>query len=182
AAQGYFGKDASDLTLAEAALLAGIPQSPSLYAPLQGTGLDAAAAGSLSPTSPTKLRQLQVLDLMVRHGAITQEQANAAGAAEIVFKTNRFEIEAPHFVLNRVADEITARFGDRALFDQGLEVFTTIDLDLNHKAAEILEEHIIEYGVSANLHNGALIAIDPNTGQILTWVGSRDYFNTDVEG
>ncbi|MPZ99801.1 MAG: hypothetical protein GEU80_10795 [Dehalococcoidia bacterium] len=182
ASQGYFGKDASDLTLPEAALLAGIPQSPSLYAPLQGAGLDATATGSLSPTSPTKLRQLQVLDLMVRHGAITQEQANEAGAEEIVFKTNRFEIEAPHFVLNRVADEITARFGERALFDQGLEVFTTIDLDLNHTASEILEEHIVEYGVPANLHNSALIAIDPNSGQIVTWVGSRDYFNEDIEG
>src|SRR5690606_25020671 len=127
AAQGYFGKDASELTLAEAALLAGIPQSPSRYAPLQSGQVAPGQTYVLSPSSETKLRQLEVLDLMVRHGVISREDASEAGAAELTFKTNRFDIEAPHFVLNRVADEIRARFGERALFSQGLEVTTTID-------------------------------------------------------
>jgi membrane peptidoglycan carboxypeptidase len=181
AAQGYFGKPASDLTLAEAALLAGIPASPALYAPLQGVGLGEEAL-ALSPSSPTRLRQLEVLDLMVQHEVISPEEAEAAKREKIAFRPNRFDIEAPHFVLKRVADEVTARFGERALFEDGLVITTTLDLDLQHMAEEILERHIVEFGESTGLYNGALVALDPVTGQILTYVGSRDYFSEDIEG
>jgi len=169
AAQGYFGKAASELTLAESSLLAGVPQSPTLYNPLENP------AGS-------KERQREVLELMVRHGAITQEQADRAFNEPIVFAQNRFEIEAPHFVLNNVAKEIEARFGPRALYEDGLTVTTTLDIDLQHEAARILDGWISEFEVQSDGHNGALYALDPNTGEVLVYLGSRDYFNDDIQG
>ena len=180
AADGYFGKQASELTLAEAALLAGIPQLPSVYNPIE------------NPTAAL-IRQRVVLDLMVRHGLLTIAEADAARREQLVFKANRFDIEAPHFVLGRIAEEITLRFGERALYEDGLEVVTTLDLGLQHEAQRILERRISDYesdvleeedalyaGVQG--HNGAFYALDPHTGQILVYVGSRDYFRDDIEG
>ncbi len=181
AAEGYFGKSASDLTLAEASMLAGIPQSPADYNPFSPTNLDP-VTGRLSPTSMTKARQAEVLELMVRREVITQAQADQAFALPLNFRQRRFDIEAPHFVLGRIADEITTRFGRQALYSDGLEIITTIDLDLQHIAQDILEEYITDFGEQASLYNGAFVAIDPRTGQILTYVGSRDYFRDDIEG
>ena len=169
AAEGYFGKLASELTLAEAALLAGIPQSPALYNPLE------------NPTASI-IRQRVVLDLMVRHGMITPGEADAARREQLVFKANRFDIEAPHFVLGRVAKEIALRFGERALYEDGLEVITTLDLGLHHEAQRILERRISVDEFEHRSHNGAFYALDPHTGQILVYVGSRDYFRDDIEG
>ena len=169
AAEGYFGKTAAELSIAEAALLAGIPQSPALYNPL---------------TNPTVsfARQQEVLDLMVRHGEITAAEANAARREEIGFRANRFEIQAAHFVLGRIAQEIELRFGERALYKDGLEVVTTLDLRLQLEAERILEEKISEFEETSDGHNGALFALDARTGQILVYVGSRDYFRDDIEG
>src|SRR5690606_23213668 len=88
----------------------------------------------------------------------------------------------PHFVLGRIADEITARFGDRALYEDGLEVVTTLDLELQQIAEEIVDRNIRDYGEQANLYNGAYIALDPHTGQILVYVGSRDWNDLNIEG
>src|SRR5690606_7833955 len=87
-----------------------------------------------------------------------------------------------HFVLGRIADEITERFGERALYDHGLVVTTTLDLNLQKMAEEVVDQYITEYGEQANLYNGAFVAIDPVRGEILTYVGSRDYFREDIEG
>jgi membrane peptidoglycan carboxypeptidase len=169
AAEGYFGKTAAELTLPEAALLAGIPQSPVRFDPINNLPL-------------AELRQEEVLGLMAHAGAITLEQAEAAGEAELVFKTNRFDIEAPHFVLGRIAQEIEERFGSRALYEDGLEVVTTLDLTLQHEGERIIERWVSEFEVQSGGHNGALFALDPRTGQILVYVGSRDYFRDDIEG
>ena len=169
AAQGYFGKAAADLTLAESALLAGIPQSPARYNPLEAPAIAAA-------------RQNEVLDLMVRHDAITPQQATDARAEVLELRANRFEIDAPHFVLGRVAEEIEQRFGERALYEDGLEVTTTLDLTLQHRANEVLEQWITEFEETSDGHNGALYALDPHTGQILVYAASRDYFRDDIEG
>ncbi len=175
ASQGYFGKDAKDLTLAEAALLAGIPQSPAAYAPHAGDA-------TLDPSSATKRRQLEVLHLMVAHGQITQAQADQAAQQPIAFKTNRFDIEAPHFVLNRVIPELKDRFGEDAVLHDGLQVTTSLNLDLQHQAEDILAKNVAQYGDPANSHNGATIVLDPLTGEILTYVGSADYFNDSIQG
>ena len=119
---------------------------------------------------------------MVRRGYITREQADRAAAEQIAFKTGRFEIEAPHFVLKRIQPEIEARFGPRALFDDGLEVITSLDLELQHGAEEILEQWISEFEEQSDGHNGAVFALDPHTGQILIYIGSRDWFREDIEG
>ena len=169
AAEGYFGKQASELTLPEAALLAGIPASPALYNPLTNEPIAIA-------------RQHEVLGLMVRHGVISEVEAAQARGTELEFKANRFDIEAPHFVLGRIADEISQRFGERALYEDGLEVVTTLDLTLQREAERILEEKIAEFEESSDGHNGAFYALDPHTGQILVYVGSRDYFREDIEG
>jgi len=181
AAEGYFGKPASALTLAEASMLAGIPQSPALYNPFSPANLDS-RTGRLSATSLTKSRQAEVLDLMVRRGLISESDADQALATPLVFRQSRFDIEAPHFVLGRIADEITARFGETALYGGGLEVVTSLDLGLQHIAEDIVELYVTDYGEQANLFNGAFVAMAPRTGQILAYVGSRDYFRDDIEG
>ena len=181
AAQGYFDKSAADLTLPEAALLAGIPQSPARYNPFSPDNLDADTQ-QLSATSLAKARQAEVLTLMAADGVITSQEAEDALDAPLVFRQARFDIEAPHFVLGRIADEVTERFGERALYDQGLVVVTTLDVELQHMAEAIIEQYVTEYGEQANLYNGAFVAIDPRTGEILTYVGSRDYFRDDIEG
>jgi membrane peptidoglycan carboxypeptidase len=169
AADGYFGKPAKDLTLAEAALLAGIPQAPARYDPMMNFEL-------------AKARQEEVLRLMVNHGAITQTQADRAVAEELVFRQRRFTLEAPHFVLGQVADEIRRRFGERALYDDGLEVITTLDLSLQNTAAEILEKWISEHEERTNSRNGALMAMRPQTGEVLVYLGSRDYGSDHIQG
>ena len=176
AAQGYFDKTAADLTLAEAALLAGIPQQPSLYNPFLNLNSDGELVGA------AKARQRQVLSFMVATGYITRAEADVAAVEQITFKTGRFDIEAAHFVLGRVAQEIEARFGPRAIFDDGLEVFTTLDLTLQKEGEAILEQWIAEFEERSDGHNGALFAIDPKTGQIIVYIGSRDYFRDDIEG
>ncbi len=169
AAEGYFGKEAKDLTLAEAALLAGIPQQPAAYDPFQNPVL-------------ARARQSEVLDLMVRNGSISAAEAERARDEELVFQQSRFEILAPHFVLGRVAQEIKARFGERALYEGGLEVVTTIDLELQDEAHRILEGWIREYEGPSGGHNGAFYVLDPHTGEILVYIGSRDYFRDDIAG
>jgi membrane peptidoglycan carboxypeptidase len=176
AAQGYFDKSVSNLTLGESALLAGIPQRPALYNPFLNLDGDGHLVGA------AKARQREVLSLMLNNGDITLEQAEAASVEEITFRTGRFDIQAAHFVLGRVADEITQRFGPRALFDDGLEVITSLDLTLQQEAEQALEHWITEFEEQSDGHNGAAFALDPHTGQILVYVGSRDYFRDDIEG
>lgn len=181
AAQGYFDKPASELTLSEASLLAGIPQSPALYNPFSPENFDAETR-QLSPTSSAKARQAEVLHLMAARGYITPEEATAALDEDLHFRQAQFEIDAPHFVLGRIADEVRARFGERALYDQGLVVTTTLDLNLQRIAEDVVERYVFEYGEQANLFNGAFVAMDPRRGEILAYVGSRDYFRDDIEG
>ena len=169
AAQGYFGKSAHDLTLAEASVLAGIPQSPAAYEPIANP-------------ERAKARQEEVLGLMVRHGAITEDEAAAARRTPIEYHASRFQIEAAHFVLGPVARELTQRFGDRALYQEGLEVTTSLDLRLQRIGEQAIEKWLTEYEKTADGHNGALVALNPRTGEVLTYIGSRDYFREDIVG
>jgi len=171
AAQRYFGKEAADLTLAEAALLAGIPAAPVTYDPL----LNFEAA---------KARQSQVLELMVRHGRITQEQADAARAEplHLISRETDATIRAPHWVFY-VQELLVKRFGEAAVYRGGLRVTTTLDLDLQEKGQEIVDHWVTEFErQNCGCHNGALVAIDNTTGEILAMVGSRDFFRKDIQG
>ena len=168
AAQGYFGKKASELTLGEAALLAGIPACPSCYNPL-GNPERAVA------------RRNQVLLLMQEKGSITKAEGWVAAQETVNLTAHRFLIDAPHWVLSYVGPELEKMFGRQAVYREGLRVTTTLDLDLQKKAEDILENWISEFEGSGG-HDGALVAMDPTTGEILTYVGSRDYFRDDILG
>ncbi len=173
AAQVYFGKNVDALDLAEASLLAGLPQAPAVYDPL--TNPDAARA-----------RQKVVLGLMVAAGDITQTQADDAAQEPLQFASGRFPIQAPHFVIS-VWDELARLYPDQ-LYQGGLEVTTTLNLDWQHAAENIARQQIAalnQPSATAPAHNAtdaALVALDPHTGQVLALLGSVDYFNTQIGG
>jgi len=167
AAESYFGKSAKDLDLAEASMLAGIPQSPALLSPL----VDAAAA---------KRRQRMVLDAMVRLGDITQAQADEAFRKPLEYQPMQYGIEAPHFVMY-VRDLLERKYGPQAVYSQGLIVRTTLDLDLQHTAEQIARQQVQKLAKD-NIHNAALVAMKPDTGEILAMLGSVDYFNRSISG
>jgi membrane peptidoglycan carboxypeptidase len=179
ASEGYFGKPAKDMTLAEASLLAGIPQSPAAFDPVNN--LDAALA-----------RRNEVLDLIARHASIrigedvyysaTPEEIEAARNTPIEIRQARFPIQAPHFVLTYLSPLLEQLVGKDALVRDGLVVHTTLDLALQEKVQGILERYIAQYEGPSNSHNGASLVIEPSTGEILVMIGSRDYYNEQLDG
>lgn len=168
ASEGYFGIPATDVDLAQAAYLAGLPQSPAAYDPFVHP--DAA-----------KTRQQEVLDLMAEHGYITQTEADWAKLEQIELHPQPQPFLAPHFV-QYVGDYIKQTLGEDALLHGDLDVWTTLDYGLQTKANLYLEQHIEEYERSSNGHNGSVVVMQPATGQILAMVGSRDYNRTDIDG
>jgi penicillin-binding protein 1C len=179
AAQTYFRKPARDLNLAEAALLAGLPQSPVIYDPFVNPN------GALT-------RQKDVLRLMVEatraghlNPGITQAQADAA-AAEMAARIEtlappRSDIPAPHFV-QYVRQQVEAEFGPDLLYrDAGLRIYTTLDPDLQRIAEEEVRAGVAELA-DRNVTNGALVAIDPRSGEILAMVGSVDFNDESIDG
>src|SRR6267378_2619708 len=170
AAQTYFGKaDLSKLTLAEAALLAGLPQAPSVLDPTQAENVDRA-----------EQRRLYVLNQMVDTAAITQDQADAAAAEPIkVAEAPIATIKAPHFVF-QVRNQLAQILGgdEAAVSRGGYRVTTTLDMTKQ----EIGERQVrdwVEKLHNRNVWNAALVSIDPRTGEVLTYVGSVDYNNRD---
>jgi membrane peptidoglycan carboxypeptidase len=172
AAQTYFGKSAARLDLAEAALLAGLPQAPSFYDPL------------LYPEA-ARARQAIVLDLMVKQGYITANEARQAKAEPLQFVSEPFSIEAPHFAFY-VWNLLEQRYGPDVLY-AGLIVTTTLDLDLTRLAQAVAQRRLKalaedDSGPAHNATDAALVALDPRTGQILVMLGSPDYFDTAISG
>ncbi len=167
ASRAYFGKGVQNLDLAEAALLAGLPQAPSQYDPL--TAPDAARA-----------RQHDVLDGMVRHGTLTQAQADQAAAEPLHFATQRFPIVAPHFVMY-VRSLLEARLGKDRLIAGGLTVETTLDSDMQAETERIVRDRLKDVA-DQHVTNAAVVVIDPASGEIRTMVGSADYFDQAIDG
>ncbi|MBN1310073.1 MAG: PBP1A family penicillin-binding protein [Anaerolineae bacterium] len=175
AARAYLGKPVNDLDLAECALLAGLPQSPALYDPLT----DPAA---------TQKRQSVVLDLMVDSDFIDIEEAASARHETLAFAAERYSIEAPHFVMAIYA-QLEETLTPAELYQGGLEVRTTLDLDWQDTAERIARRHlellnrISQPGdIPHNAHNAALVALDPHTGQVLALLGSPDFFDAASSG
>ena len=166
AAEQYFGKNIGDLTLGEAALLAGLPQAPSYYSPF---GQDPQRA---------KERQKLVLSKMVENHYISREQAEAAAGEDIKFKTSSVDIRAPHFVMY-VREYLAQKYGESIAAQGGLKVTTTLDLDIQDDAQKIVSDNISKLE-ALNVGNGAAVVTKPKTGEILAMVGSKDFF--DVEG
>lgn len=170
AAETYFGKKVSDLTLAESAILAGLPQEPSRLSPF----------GS-SPTAYVD-RAKDVLRRMREDGYLTSEQEKLATAqlTNVVFATQSGQLRAPHFVFY-VKDLLSKRYGETAVETRGLSVVTTLDLDLQEKAQTAVAEEIAKV-TKLNITNGAAIVLDPRTGEILAMVGSRRWDDPDYDG
>jgi len=168
ASQQYFGKHAKDLTLAEAALLAGLPQAPSRYSPFQS---DATAA---------KRRQAEVLRRMVEEGYITQEQADEAKKEVLHYALSKKDIKAPHFVFY-VKDLLIKEYGKDKVTKGGLRVKTTLDLDIQQMAQASVSAEIDKLE-RYRVGNGAALVVKPDTGEILAMVGSRNFFDREHDG
>ena len=168
AAQMYFGKSAKNLTLAEAALLAGLPASPTSFSPF------GAYPGK------AKERQLLVLRRMRQEGFISEEEEKRAAAEELHFASPKTDIKAPHFVMY-VKDLLVQKYGERMVEEGGLEVKTTLDLEIQEFAQKVVSEEIKKLR-SLKINNGAALVTKPATGEILAMVGSEDYFNLQNDG
>ncbi|MGC8826131.1 MAG: penicillin-binding protein 1C [Anaerolineae bacterium] len=176
AARAYFGIPAAELDLAQAALLAGLIQSPAAYNPLEHP--DAAAA-----------RQRVVLRLMVQQGYITAEEAEQAAREPLYFSSSPFPylLEAPHFSAY-AAGILERELGTDRLRQGGLRVYTTLDLDFQRIALEVMRRRLEELnrpdenGVRRRVDNAAVVILDPNTGDILAMVGSPDYTDARISG
>jgi 1A family penicillin-binding protein len=176
AAQGYFGKSAHDIDLAQAALIAGLVQSPSQYDP---TRRDVARTDDGIPIQ-TKERQRYVLEQMAQHGMISEDQARAAYDEKLTIKSRQVDLKAPHWVMY-VRDQLEQQFGDRTVYSAGLKVYTTLDLDYNLRMEQVLQTNrdVIE---QQGGDNAALIAVDPRTGEILAFQGSLDFNDAAIDG
>lgn len=170
ASKTYFDKDAADLTLAEAAYLAAIPQSPTTLSPY-GKNKDKLEA-----------RKNLVLARMLELKFISQEEYDKAKKETVTFIPQATTgIKAPHFVFF-IKDYLEQRYGTEMLERGGLKVTTTLDYGLQEKGEKIVKDGALQNEKDWNGKNASLVAIDPKTGQILTMVGSRDYFDKEIDG
>ncbi|MFZ5437544.1 MAG: penicillin-binding protein [Patescibacteria group bacterium] len=175
AAELYFNKDVSELSLTEAAFLAGLPQRPSVYSPFSGKKDEAGVPY-------WKIRTESVLRAMEKNGNITklQMEEEIAKLDSLEFNTTETDIKAPHFVFY-VRDQLEEMFGPDLVEKGGLKVTTTLDLPLHQQAQSIVTEEV--EGVEAyNITNGAAVVMNPKTGEILSMVGSKDFFDQDIDG
>jgi penicillin-binding protein 1C len=174
ASQTYFGKSARDLLLPECALLAGLPQAPGVYNPFTNPDL-------------AKQRQSIVLGLMQKQGYITRGQRLEAEATPLSYNQTPYPIEAPHFIWI-IKDQIDKLISAGALnAHQSLIVRTTLDLNVQHVAEDVLKRRIEGFknedaAVSHNVNNAALVVLDPRSGELLALVGSADYFDKSIDG
>jgi membrane peptidoglycan carboxypeptidase len=175
AARRYFNKPPSDLTLAESALLAGLPRSPNFYEPI---GNQEAAVE----------RQQQVLDLMARHDFIAGEEAFATKQQPLALNEGSTpgtaqaagKAIAPHFA-QYVRDLLPALLGQENVAGD-LKVTTSLDLALQTEAERIVRDNLNRVDGQNGTLNGALVAMDPKTGEVLAMVGSRDFSRNEISG
>lgn len=170
ASQSFFGTSAKDVGLAEAAYLAALPRAPTYYSPY---GLH---------RDKFDERKNLVLSKMREFGMITVVEEQEAKVKKVDFlQRDDGGIKAPHFI-DFVRSYLEEKYGRDAIEQDGFRVITTLDWKMQSKAQEIVERFSKENEVQYNARNAALVAIDPKTGQILSMVGSRDYFDRENEG
>jgi len=166
AAQNYYGKHVNELTLPQMATLAAIPQMPTYYA---------------NNPDDLKARRDWILDGMVEQGFVTQDEANAAKEEDSPITIKITKIDAPHFVFY-VKEQLEETYGQYAAENGGLKVISTLDYDMQKIAEEEVLSGVDARGESYGFTNGALLAMDPKNGQVLAMVGSKDYFDNDIDG
>lgn len=168
AAETYFGKNVTKIDLAEAAFLAGLPAAPTRYSPY-GTHPELA-----------KSRQQEVLKRMVDLGFIDKKQEQDAKDKQLTIRRPTIPIAAPHFVMY-VKDLLEQQFGPRLVEHGGLRIITSLDLNLQEIVQQIVTTQI-ENLKSLAVGNGSALITNPNTGEIMAMVGSKDYFDKENEG
>jgi membrane peptidoglycan carboxypeptidase len=178
AAETYFGVHASELNLAQASFLAGLPQSPGVYNPF-GTAAEQAAA---------KQRWREVLDSLVAAHYVKPAEADQLFATDLMKQmqdhrkaaaTGRDPVTA-HFA-DYVRSYLLARYGERSVYEGGLQVYTSLDLPTQRLADQAVKKGVAEYGYKG-ANTGALLAMDPRDGEIIAMVGSADYNNDAIRG
>lgn len=173
ASETYLGKQAKDLTLSEAATLAGIPRAPTFYSPY-GTN-----------TNRLFARKEYVLDRMAELGHVTKDEAEKAkkeapSKENLTFKQKRESITAPHFVMY-VKEKLVEMYGERLVDSGGLKVTTSLDSDKQRAAEESIANNAKKLD-RYNASNAALVSVDTQSGEILAMVGSKDYFDIEHDG
>jgi len=170
ATQSFFGKSAKDISIAEAAYIAALPQAPTYLSPYG------------NHRSDLDQRKNSVLEHMLGNNLITKDEYNSAKEEKVTFLSQAVTgIRAPHFVMY-VKDQLVKQFGEEALAERGLKVITTLDYDLQQKAEEIVNRRSLANAEKFKATNAGLVAVDPKNGDLLVMVGSRDYFSKDIEG
>ncbi|MFP4514898.1 MAG: penicillin-binding protein [Parcubacteria group bacterium] len=169
ASKKYFGKSVSEINISEAAILAALPQAPSLYSPY-------------NHDKETLLgRQHYIIDLMQKQGYISEEEAQKAKNYELSFQAPTSDIKAPHFVMY-VKQVLAEKYGEKMIEQGGLKIYTTLDLYKQEIAEEVINEKAEANLENWDAENASLVSIDPKNGQVLAMVGSKDYFSEDIDG
>ncbi len=170
AAQQYFSKEVNELNLVESAFLAGLPQRPSVYSPFSGN------------KEAYIFRTGDVLRRMREDAYIDEDQEKQAKEqlGQLSFKGGKSSIEAPHFVF-WVKNLLAEKFGEELVEGGGLRVKTSLDLDLQIVAEKIVGEEM-EKAADLGISNAAMLVMDPETGEVLAMLGSKDYFSEEIDG
>lgn len=166
AAQAYFHKQAKDLTLAEAATLAALPQAPTRY---------------LNNQKLLSGRRDYVLEQMVLEGKILKAEATEAKKQNTDIKSDPHSMVAPHFVMY-IKDLLINEYGEQMVDQGGLKVITTLDFDVQQTTNETITAQMGKIGAKYKATNAAAVTLDPNNGEILAMVGSKDFFDEDIGG
>src|SRR5258708_5578205 len=177
AAQTYFGKSAKDLDLAEASLLAGLPQAPAELDPL---------SSDPKVQQEVQARRKIVLDLMVDKGKITRAHASAALAEVLTYADPNVNLHSPHFTLYAEQELKSLLEGlnlpPSYLTTAGLKVYTTLDANLQSLAENVARQQISSIKQEHNANNAAVVILKPTTGEIIAMMGSVDYNDASIQG
>ena len=168
ASQAFFGKKAKDLTLAESALLAGLPEAPTTNSPFG------------SHPEFAKKRQEAIINKMYEQNYISKKQRDASIKEPLKFQNFSNNIFAPHFVLY-VKDLLIKKYGEKMVEEGGLQVTTSLDSKIQEASQNIVLENVDKL-TGYHVTNGASLVTNPGTGEILSMVGSKDYFDTEIDG
>ncbi|KKT30358.1 MAG: hypothetical protein UW41_C0006G0009 [Candidatus Collierbacteria bacterium GW2011_GWC2_44_18] len=173
ASQIYFDKEPKELSLTECVLLAGLPQSPSRYSPYSGTNKKAYLP-----------RAKEVSRRMEEDGLITKETETQVNAELDVIQFRGLgsnKIKAPHFVMY-VKQLLEEKYGASILDTGGLKVTTSLNWDIQQKAEAAVREEVEKVSGSLNIKNGASVILDTSTGEVISMVGSKNFFDTSIDG
>lgn len=170
AAKTYFNKDVNELTLTQCAMLAGLPKSPNYYSPFNNL-------------NEAKKRKNVVLDQMVKYGYVSAAEAEDAKNQDLGLSKSHQSKEADEYAsfIDYVSQQVAKKYGDDALYKEGLKIYTTMDVDKQHAAVRAMRNLPNNYTDENGLTQpqAAIVSIDPKTGHILAMVGGRgqDSFN-----